>query len=153
MNRITTFTVTLLLLFGQTRGESPLEVKPGSEEWKQLYDPPFEKPSELGADSPLRKQLFNQLRPKVEAIAKQPVQFQGSLRAFRNWAFFGGRSLDEKGVSLKLPELDNDDTVALWLRTTDGWKLVDYAAGHSDAFFIIWPEQYGMPADLLKDIN
>jgi hypothetical protein len=150
MNHITAFIFTTLLLFSHVKGESLIEVKPGTEEWKQIYDPPFEKPSELGADSSLRKQLFDLLRPKVESIAKQPVKFQGSLRAFRNWALFVGRSLDEKGVSLKLPELGNDDTVALWLRTSGGWKLVDYSAGHSDAFYFIWTEQYGMPAELLK---
>lgn len=127
------------------------EITPDSEEWRDLYEPPFAKPTELTADSPLRKKLFDLLRPEVEHIAKEPTRFQGNLRVFKNWALFMGRSLDANGVSLKLPELGNDDTVALWLRTWDGWKLVEFSAGHSDAFYIIWPEKYGVPRELVFD--
>ncbi len=126
-------------------------IKPDSEEWRAVFDPPYLKPTELPTDSPLRKELFDQLRPQVKRIAKQPALFEGSLRVFKNWAMFGGRSLDAKGTSLKLPSLDNDDTVALWLRTFDGWKLVDFGAGHSDAFFIVWPEKFGAPKELVLD--
>lgn len=125
-------------------------IKPGSEEWRTLYEPAFEKPTELDADSELRKSLFHLIRPRAEKIAKQAVKFRGSLRAYRNWAFFNGSSIDADGKPVEYPELSNSDTVALWLRTLDGWKLVDFAAGHSDAFFIIWPEQYGMPVELLR---
>ncbi|MFN0076569.1 MAG: hypothetical protein ACKVY0_08850 [Prosthecobacter sp.] len=132
-----------------TAAELPT-IKSGSEEWRTLYEPAFEKPTELDADSELRKSLFQLIRQRAEKIAKQPVKFQGHLRVYRNWAFFGGSSVDVNGKPVEYPELGNSDTVALWLRTLDGWKLVDFAAGHSDAFFIIWPEQYGMPAELLK---
>jgi hypothetical protein len=44
--------------------------------------------------------------------------------------------------------LGNDDTVALWLRTRDGWTLVDFDAGGSDAFYTEWSRQYGAPAAL-----
>jgi hypothetical protein len=132
-----------------TAAELPT-VAPGSEEWKTIYDPAFEKPTELPGDSELRRGLFDLIRPKAEKLAGTPVKFQGDLRVYRNWAFFSGNSLDANGKPVQYPELQNSDTVALWLRTQDGWKVVDFAAGHSDAFFIIWPEQYGMPAELLK---
>jgi hypothetical protein len=45
--------------------------------------------------------------------------------------------------------MGNDDAAALWLRTRDGWRLVDYSFGHSDAFFVVWSEQYGVSRELL----
>ena len=143
------FAVACCLVLHLNAAEPPT-IKPGSEEWRMVYEPAFEKPTELDADSELRKSLFNLLRPRAEKIAKQAVKFQGNLRVYRNWAFFSGSSIDANGKPVEYPELGNSDTVALWLRTIDGWKLVDFAAGHSDAFFLVWPEQYGMPADLLK---
>lgn len=122
---------------------------PGSREWREMFDPPFTEPAEIPTDSPLRRTLFEQLRPHIQREAKIPVRFEGSLRAFKNWAFFIGRTVDAKGKSVKLPPIDNDDTVALWLRTRAGWRLVDFSAGHSDAFHIIWPEQYGVPKALV----
>lgn len=143
------FAIACCLVLGLSAAE-PLSIKPGSERWSNLYKPAFEKPTELDAESELRKSLFSLIRPRAEKIAKQAVKFRGSLRAYRNWAFFNGSSIDADGKPVEYPALGNSDTVALWLRTLDGWKLVEFAAGHSDAFFIIWPEQYGMPADLLK---
>lgn len=143
------FAIACCLVLGLSAAE-PSTIKPGSEEWRSLYEPAFEQPTELEMDSELRKNLFNLIRPRAEKIAKQEVKFRGSLRVYRNWAFFSGSSIDADGKPIEYPELGNSDTVALWLRTLDGWKLVDFAAGHSDAFFIIWPEQYGMPAKLLK---
>lgn len=122
---------------------------PDSEAWRETFKPPFAKPTELPADMPLRRELFDLLRPRIERDAKRPVRFEGSLRAFKNWALFTGRTVDANGKSVKLPPMGNDDTVALWLRTRDGWRLVDFSGGHSDAFYIIWPEQYGVPKALL----
>jgi hypothetical protein len=141
--------IACCLVLGLSAAE-PLTIQPGSELWREVYEPAFEKPTELAADSELRKSLFNLLRPRAEKIAKQAVKFRGSLRAYRNWAFFCGDSIDANGEPVGYPELGNSDAVALWLRTLDGWKLVNFSVGHSDAFYIIWPEQYGMPADLLK---
>jgi hypothetical protein len=126
-------------------------ITPGSEDWKGLFDPPYEKPTELPADLPLRKELFDLLRPKVEKIAKEPTRFEGHLRVFKNWAMFMGRSIDANGESIQFPEMDNDDTVALWIHAQDGWKLITYSAGHSDAFYLIWPAQYGAPKELFQD--
>jgi len=124
-------------------------LKPGSEEWRGLFDPPYSVPTEVPADLPLRKQLFDLLRPKVERIAKKPVRFEGGLRAFKNWAIFLGRTVDENGRSMKLPPMGNDDAGALWLRTSSGWVLVDFAVGASDAFHLYWPDQYGVPKALV----
>ena len=117
-------------------------IKPGTPEWRAAFDPPCEKPPEVPMGTPLR-------RPGVERMAKRPVRFEGSLRAFRNWAIFLGGTVDKDGRAVKLPPMDNSDTVALWLRTKDGWRLVDWSAGHSDAFHIIWTEVYGAPKALV----
>ena len=130
-----------------SHGQSP--VSPGSAAWGELFDPPFTKPTEIPTSSPLRKFLFEQLRPLMEKAARQPVRFEGRLQAFKNWALFVGRTVDVKGQSVKLSPMDNDDTVALWLRTSSGWRVIDFSGGHSDAFYIMWPQQYGMPEELL----
>ena len=127
-----------------------LNYGPDSEEWKLLYDPPFKKPGEVPKGSELRKELFDLARPKLEKLAKQPLLFSGSLKAYRNWALFTGVSVDKAGNEIAFPEDGNSDTVILWIRTVEGWKVVDFAGGHSDVFYEIWPEQYGMPLPLLN---
>ena len=46
--------------------------------------------------------------------------------------------------------MGNNDTVALFLRTCDGWRLVDFSGGHTDVFWLVWAEQYGVPKPLLQ---
>lgn len=120
-------------------------VAPTSDVWKEIYDPAVTAPTEVQVGSELRAQLFGMLRAK----ATPETAFAGSLKSFRNWACFMGTTVDKAGKPLKHPPLDNDDAVALWLRTQDGWTLVAHSFGHSDAFFLIWPEQYGVPRELL----
>ncbi|GEP43898.1 hypothetical protein [Brevifollis gellanilyticus] len=143
--------LALLLAAGSAlpaSAEDPI-IQPGTDLWRDAFDPPFTKPAEVPKDTPLRKQLFDLLRPKIEREAKRKVQFEGSLRAFKNWALFSGETVDADGKSVKFPPMDNTDTVALWLRTREGWRLVDHSTGHSDAFYIIWHEQYGAPKALV----
>ena len=59
-----------------------------------------------------------------------------------------GVTVDKKGEPVKHPPQDNTDSVAIWLRTSQGWTLIDYSFGHSDAFYLLWSEKYGMPAEL-----
>jgi hypothetical protein len=127
----------------------PEMVRPGSREWSELFDPPFVQPEEIPVSSPLRKELFELLRPAISRLAKRSVRFEGSLRAFKNWALFTGSTVDQHGAAVRFAPIDNSDTVALWLRTRDGWRLVDYSAGHGDVFYSIWTEKYGMPRELL----
>lgn len=134
-----------LLASCSLRAQSPPMVSQGSPEWAEFYDPPYKVPTELPADSALRKSLFELLHK--EAPPEQ--RFSGSLKVYRNWGFFLGRTVDNQGRSAKNPPMDNDDAVALWLRTKHGWKLIDFSFGHSDAFFSMWPEKYGAPAELL----
>lgn len=140
--------ICLLSLFVASADE--FRIQPGSQDWRELFDPPVAKPTEVPVNSGLRRTLFDQLRPQIEREAKRAIQFRGTLRTFKNWALFEGSSVDSKGNSVKLPPMDNDDTVALWLRTRDGWRLIDFSGGHSDVFYIVWSEKYGVPGDLLR---
>jgi hypothetical protein len=124
--------------------------QPGSEQWKALYDPPYATPTEVPRDTPLRKQLFDLLRPKIEQVsAQRDVRFQGDLKAFKNWALFVGSTLDAKDRAIKFPPTNNTETAALFLRTKDGWRLVDFAVGFGDPSYWVWAEQYGAPKKLL----
>tara|TARA_R110002096_G_scaffold418458_1_gene622521 strand:+ start:512 stop:967 length:456 start_codon:yes stop_codon:yes gene_type:complete len=149
MKTALTTTLALLMLFTLTNAQD-LQATKGSEFWNQLYDPPFQNPKEIPASNPLRKELFNQLRPKLEKIAKQPLLFKGKLKAYRNWAMFMGEGLDQNNNPVVYDEFESTSVLALWLRTTDGWKLVDYDGGSTDAYFVIWPEQFGTPVELIK---
>jgi hypothetical protein len=125
-------------------------VSKDSELWAEIYDPPYKKPTEIPKGSELRKALFEQLRPKISAlVGGKKILFSGSLKAYRNWAFFTGETVDDDGESVPIGEFGNSDTAALWLRTEDGWRLVDSSGGHSDVFYEIWPEQFGVPKALL----
>jgi len=137
--------VASLFLSSRLLGDEELIISPSSEEWEYTYNPPYMVPTEIPVGLPLRKDLFNILRSKT----KPETQFLGSLKAFRNWAIFLGRTVDQEGNSIKNPPYHNDDAVALWLRTQDGWILVEHSFGHSDAYFIAWPEKYGVPRELL----
>lgn len=143
------FFTALLALLSPCLFAEELEVGPESAGWGSLYDPPFKKPQEIPTSNPDRKKLFDMLRPKLEKHAKQPILFQGGLYAYRNWALFQGDTVDENGDVITFPDDGNSDTVALWLNTAEGWKLVDYESGHTDLFYMIWIEKYGMPRKLL----
>jgi len=119
------------------------------EMWSDVYDPPYRQPTELEPGSRLRKQLFSMLRPVVSKQAKRQVKFAGSLKVFKNWAFFVGETYGPKGSLITYSPMGNSDAVALWLRTRSGWRVVDYSVGHSDVFWEIWPDQYGTPKRLL----
>lgn len=109
-------------------------------------------PVEISVQSKERKVLFDLLRAEVAVQAGlevKQVKFQGSLQQQGKWAFFGGRSLDEKDQSLELEPLGNDDTCALFLKTRKGWVLVDWSAGHSDLFYGEWMSVYAVQSELL----
>ncbi len=145
------FACVIIAASAPTAGAEDTEFIPkGSSAWREAFDPPFHEPTEIGRDSGLRKQLFDLLRPGIEKQTKESVLFEGSVTAYKNWALFVGRTLDKAGKnSIAFKPHGNDDTVALWLRTREGWRLVDYEAGHSDVFYVIWNEQYGVPKALL----
>ena len=145
MIRTLIITLAAVIPLSSINSEPIQLVPPTSEEWLEIYDPPHKVPTELPTGSKLRAALFAMLRPK----AGMENSFSGSLMVYRNWAFFVGRTVDSNGVSIKHPPMGNDDATGLWVRTKDDWVLVDYSFGFSDAFYVVWPEQYGVPRKLL----
>jgi hypothetical protein len=97
---------------------------------------------EISPGMGLRKELFDILRPEVERLYGKGMRFSGLLEGDKNWALFQGTTNNAKGQNV--PE-DGGDTVALWLRTCDGWILVDFNLGHTDVFYEIWKDKYGVP--------
>lgn len=130
--------------------KEPEPALPGSERWHDLFEPDYIAPKELPL-GPLRKQLFESVRPLVQAAARQhPLHFDGSLKVYRNWAWFTGKALDAKGRPVKFPETREEDACALWVRTDSGaWLVVDFATGYTDYFFGTWCAMYGAPIELL----
>lgn len=142
------FAVLTTLTLHSAKAEE-LMIQKGSEMWNEIYEPDSTSPTEVERSNPLRKQLFDLARPDLEKTAGKPILFNGRLQAYRNWALFVGASEDKEGNPIAYPGDGNSDTVALFLRTTKGWVLVDCSGGHSDVFYEIWIEQYGMPRELL----
>lgn len=120
------FSLFLIICGCSGYGENPM-IGPGTPEWKDLYELPDAQPKELEANNPLRKQLFDQLRFRLNSQTHSQLLFKGSLKAFRNWAVFVGSSIDNEGKPVKFPPMDNSDTAVLWIRTNEGWQLVDSA--------------------------
>jgi len=149
MKFVTFTTITLTMAFSPFALCQKPMIEPGTADWRELYDPPSSQPQEVASNNPLRKQLFDQLRFRLNSKIKSKLLFEGSLKAFKNWAVFVGNSVDDSGKPIKFPPMDNSDTAALWIRTKAGWQLVDYSSGHSDAFFPIWHERYGVPKELV----
>ena len=150
MNALIRFSLAFFLLASAALAED-FTVDPGSDLWKELFNPPYTKPTEIPRDNALRKQLFDLLRPGIERAAKkQGVKFQGELKAFKNWVLFTGSTLDSKERPVAFEGSENSETCALWLRTRDGWKLIDFAYGFGDVAWLIWIDQYGAPKKLLS---
>ena len=112
MKTVLTSILAFAMLFTLINAQD-LQAPKGSEFWDQLYDPPFQNPQEIPTSNPLRKELFNQLRPKLEAIAKQPLLFKGKLKAYRNWAMFMGQGLDENERPVVYDEFESSTVLAL----------------------------------------
>jgi hypothetical protein len=72
------------------------------------------------------------------------------LKAFKNWALFTGSTLDSKERPVAFEGSENSETCALWLRTREGWKLIDFNYGFGDVAWLIWIDQYGAPKKLLS---
>ena len=108
-------------------------------------------PTEIPKGSELRKELFDSIRPAVEAEAKKPVKFQGSLKQLGDYAFFDGKVVDHGGKVVFFDEFQSSDCVALWKKVKGKWRVLDVAPGITDAFFLeIYPDKFGAPKKLVS---
>ena len=113
----------------------------------ELFAPTTRVPTELKIGSDDRVLLFSILRKQTDG----KVRFSGSLKTCKNWALFVGSTVNPDGsprVLVRMGDDGNTDACALWINSSMGWKLVDFSFGHSDAFYLVWPEQYGAAEEL-----
>lgn len=105
--------------------------------------------SEVPKGSALRSELFDLARPRAEKVAGQPVKFEGSLKRQGDWAFFSGSIVDGDGSPIAVGGAPSADTCVLWRRVSGNWKVVKALFGITDVAYISWPEELGVPHELL----
>lgn len=104
-----------------------------------------------------RSAILDAVRPAVESETGGAVEFVVErLDVLTPWAYAilhpqrpGGVPITDFDV---LPDQDLRDgltTFALVRRIEDRWVLIDFAVGPTDAFFVGWPDQFGVPDMLL----
>ena len=98
--------------------------------------------------------LHQELDSLIHAFAKKKhgadSRLEGDFIRQKNWAFFMGNLVDEKGNPVTPKDEFSSDAAFLLLRTVNGWQIVDGSIGHSDAFYLIWPTQYGISAEMFE---
>ncbi len=109
---------------------------------------------------PIRKALFNAMRPAFEKDLKQKVIFQVDvLKMLNGWAFITGkpRQPDQSPINYKktryqadIKEGAFDDGYCALLHNTNGkWKLVTYEIGATDVAYAGWAKQYHAPKAII----
>ena len=120
-----------------------------------------EKAASPKAGDPIRKMLFQTMRPAFEKDLKQKVIFQvGQLKVQRGWAFLVGRPRQPNGkpVNYKRTAYQEaiangafDDGYSALLHKINGkWKLVTYNIGATDVVWEPWAKQYHAPPAIFK---
>ena len=98
---------------------------------------------------PLRKTLFNVMRPAFEKELKQKVIFGvREIRVYQNWAFLQGQPYqpDQSPINYKKTRYQEairegffgGEYAALLHKVNGQWKLVTYNIGHTDVVYANW---------------
>jgi len=106
-------------------------------------------PKEVPKGSELRAYLFDLARSSAVKQAGQPVKFAGTLKQLGNWAFFNGQVVDHAGNKVMVGDFESADAVALWKKTGSEWSLVKCLVGITDVPYVDWPQDLGVPRELL----
>ena len=117
-------------------------------EWDELFITKSKTPISASSNSKIGTKPLQLLQPEVKKFKPSDLKLRGQFKFFKNWAFFSGELVNKKGEATTPDDCVSSDSVALFLKTIDGWKVVDHGIGISDAFFIVWPSQYGAPVEL-----
>jgi len=104
---------------------------------------------EIPVGSTLRKELFDSIRPQAEKLADRPIKFLGSMKQESGWAVFLGQVVDKEGKPVLIGDAESSDAFGLWQKKGGAWKLVEFNAGFTDAFYVDYPKTHGMPKALL----
>lgn len=108
------------------------------------------------AGDPLRKTLFNAMRPPIERDLKQKVIFQvREIRVYQNWAFLQGRPFqpDQSPINYRKTAHQgdiqqgffDDGYCALLHKINGNWKLVTYNIGATDVTYADWWRRFKAP--------
>ncbi len=120
------------------------------EEWDDIYSVKSRTPVFVAQGSKEASAILDAFLPIFKKRTPAGAQLIGEIKAFKNWALFAGYAADSKGNQITPKDGIASDTAVLFLKTREGWAVVDYGLGHSDMFYIIWPAQYGVPVELLE---
>lgn len=126
---------TTLHLSAYTNAEGALCLKASRAVAPQAAGKPAAKnaggsPTELAPGNPVRKAIFDTLRPAVTAEIGEPVEFTGSVRILGNWALVNANAAPKSGKAPKSPDaadLLKLDLVALLRKNGDSWRLLHQA--------------------------
>lgn len=102
----------------------------------------------------------------ISEYLKMPITLQlETANTYQNWAYLSGVPLTLEGstIDYRLTPLAKDfaegfvdDNFAALVRYaadgSNGWKLVELSVGATDAPFVGWLEQYGLPASLIGNM-
>jgi len=109
--------------------------------------------------SPLRKQLLDTIRTRVESDVRQPVLFVvTSMNVMGNWAYLAVDPVDLKGrpINIKTTKYANDaemmdglTTYSLLKYKNGRWNEISFFTGPTDVSQLIWIDQYGISKKLM----
>ncbi len=108
------------------------------------------------AGDPIRKTLFNAMRPAFEKDLNQKVIFKvDEIRVYQNWAYVGGEPLrpDQGPLDYKRTkyagavqaEIFGYDYSALLHKINGSWKLVTFDIGATDVVYADWWKRFRAP--------
>ena len=103
--------------------------------------------------------ILDSMRPHVEAAMRGPVVFVvGTMNVADGWAFVvahpqrpDGSAINpvETGYAQDIEFMDGLNTIALLRFDNARWNLIDLHTGPTDVSYIIWPQLFGVPAQIL----
>lgn len=111
--------------------------------------------------NPLRAVLLNALRPVIAKDLRQPVQFVvKKLRTDGRWAFAVVELRTPAGGEINYWKMHYKDLLdagafdggacyALLRREKSGWRVKAFSIGATDVQWDSWPEEFGVPRELL----
>lgn len=116
----------------------------------------------IGRSNPLRKILLDSLRPDIESELGVDVQFVvDRLQVDGEWAFMAGAVQHTDGSPIDFSQtpyaeaeaegmFDGPTVKAILSRQGDDWMVQAYSIGATDVVEAGWPDEYGVPCDLVE---
>jgi len=115
----------------------------------------------IGRSNPLRKVLLDSLRPDIQNDLGLDVQFVvDTLQVDGYWAYMAGTVQNTDGSPIDFSEtpyakaeaegmFDGPTVKAILSQQGDGWMVEAYSIGATDIVESGWPEEYGVPCELV----